>query len=275
MPNQVVRILDFLNTAADQDFFSYSRPLVERRIIERSTQLGYGDMRDYSRLLMADVNEADNLVRMLRVRYSRFFRQPLQFHLLREIVIPTLLHQGNGGIFKVWSAACAAGEEAFSVAIILDEIARAAGCSRPATIFATDIAEDALEEGRRAVYALDRMEEVSLKQAKTYFSPVNEGYRVCDLLRQRVSFSRHDMLDARTFAPPESVFGGFDLILCRNFLMYLTKEACRNVFDRLLRALNPGGILMLGKAEAVPGTYQPLLEKLYDFGGLYRKNVKR
>lgn len=275
MPDPIERILTFLSSHSGQDFFSYSRPLVERRVAERLSQLGHVDAAGYCEQLISDEGEAGVLARMLLVRYSRFFRHPLQFHLLRDVLLPPCLVESDAGMYKVWSAASAAGEEAFSLAIILDEAARSAERCRPVTIFATDIAEDALQEGRRAHYPAVRLEEVSLGRLKTYFIADDGGYRVCDELRRMVSFSRHNMLDRRTFAPPESIFGGFDLILCRNFMMYLSEEAYGPVFDKLFRALKPEGILMLGRAETVPEAYRSVMDRLYDFGGLYRKITKR
>jgi chemotaxis methyl-accepting protein methylase len=259
----------------EQDFFSYHRPLVAQRIAERWTQLGYHNAESYYEHLASDTEETASLARMLLIRYSRFFRHPLQFQLMRDVLLPPLVAETDRGIFKVWSAACAGGEEAYSLAIILDEVTRSCEAPRQTAVFATDIAEDALAEGRRALYAEEKMEEVTLKRLKTYFITETGNFRVCDTLRRQVSFSRHDMLDIRTFAPPESIFGGFDLILCRNFLMYLTADAFNRVFDKLFKALNPGGILMLGEAETVPEGYLTRFTRLYDFGGLYRKDQMR
>ncbi|HIJ80850.1 MAG TPA: protein-glutamate O-methyltransferase CheR [Desulfuromonadales bacterium] len=274
MSGTVDKILTALSARTSQDFFSYSRSLVQRRIDERIALLGYASPEDYANCLEDDPDEAEQLVRMLLIRYSRFFRHPLQFQLLKELLLPPALAE-TGGIYRVWSAACAAGEEAFSLAIILDEASRAVHATRMVALFATDIAEDALQEGRSAFYLAERLADVSLGRLNTYFNPENGGYRVCDDLRRQVSFSRHNLLDRNSFAPPESVFGGFDLILCRNFLMYLSEEAYVRVFDNLYRALNPGGILMLGRAESVPEAYHDVMVRLYDFGGLYRKTVVR
>ncbi len=271
----VTRILTLLSSHTGQDFIAYDRSIIERRIAERLSQLGNLDAEDYCKRLASDVAEANYLSKMFYIRYSRFFRQPLQFQLLRDVVIPPLLSDPDKSIYKVWSAACAGGEEAFSLAIILDEVTRSINSSQHISIFATDIAEDALAEGKQAVYSGERIEEVSVKRLKTYFIPESGAYRVCDALRQQVSFSSHDLLDTKTFAPPESIFGGFDLILCRNFLMYLVDDFYNQVFDKLFKALNPGGILMLGKAETVPQKHLPRLTRLYDFSGLYKKTMAR
>jgi chemotaxis methyl-accepting protein methylase len=89
-----------------------------------------------------------------------------------------------------------------------------------------------------------------------------------------ISFSVYDMLEQNTYVPPESIFGGFDLILCRNFLMYLDTSAYRRVFDKLFRALKPGGVLLLGMAESPPDSHGTHLEKVFDCGHFYRKKTE-
>lgn len=271
MPDVHDSILQFLSIRQGQEFHAYSPQLVDQRIGERIQALGVGSADEYLARLRADNDEANCLGRMLLVRYSLFFRNPLQFQLLQEILLPPLLSRSENGIFKVWSAACAAGEEPYSLAIILSELAVRSECRQQLCIFATDVAQDALDEAQQAVYPPDRLKEVTFERIGRCFTAEGNRFRLGDHFREYVSFSRHDLLDRRTFAPPESVFGGFDLVLCRNFLMYLNDDAYQRVFDKLFKALNPGGILMLGKTETVPERYRNHLKRLYDFGGLYRK----
>ena len=272
MDNAVAEILAFLSGHFGEDFQAYSKKLAKKRIAERSAQFHLG-LQAYAGFLREDPVEPAALARMLRIRFSCFFRDPLQFELLGSVVIPVLLHDCRKGLFRVWSAACASGEEAYSLAIVLDEALRLSEAKPKVQIFATDIAEEALAEARLGRYLPESLAEVSLGRVGRYFSARKPGYQVAEKLRDMVTYSRHDLLDPRTYVPPESLFGGFDLVLCRNFLMYLDREGYARVFDNLFRALNPGGILLLGNAEAVPGRYLPYLEKVLDFGNLYRKKA--
>jgi len=266
-------MLAFLTDHFGEDFHSYSKSLAEKRIAERAAKLSLS-VPAYREFLCTNPAEPEHLARMLRVRFSCFFRDALQFELLASIIIPALLVDGKG-LCRAWSAACASGEEAYSLAIILDESMQMPEARAQIQIFATDIAADALDEARIGRYLPDSLAGVTLKRLGTYFTPAKTGYLVVDRLRDMVTFSRYDLLDPRTYVPPESLFGGFDLVLCRNFLMYLDAEAYSRVFDKLFRSLNPGGVLMLGKAETVPERYLPYLERVVDYGNLYRKNTMR
>ena len=267
----IADILEFLGRHFGEDFHSYLQTMAEKRILERAARLGLADLGAYRRLLDADPAEPALLARMLRVRFSSFFRDPLQFELLAQVVIPAMLNDCRRGLFRVWSAACAGGEEPYSLAMVIDE-ARTLLDKKPCVqIFATDIAEDALDEARLAHYQPQSVEGSTLKRLDRYFRAEKSGYLVLEEVRGMVTFSRHDLLDPKTFAPPESLFGGFDLVSCRNFLMYLDPQAYCRVFDKLFRALNPDGVLLLGKAETVPARYAPHLEKVVDFGNMYRK----
>ena len=270
MDDAVADILAFLSGHFGEDFHSYARALAKKRIAERACQLSLG-LPAYGRLLREHPDEPATLARMLRIRFSCFFRDALQFELLASVAVPALLHDCRKGLFRVWSAACASGEEAYSLAIILDEALQLLEAPPRVQIFATDIAEDALEEARLGRYLPDSLQGATLGRLGKYFAPRKPGYQVLQRLRDLVTYSRHDLLDLRTYAPPESLFGGFDLILCRNFLMYLDDEAYCRVFDKLFRALNPAGVLLLGNAETVPERYEAYLEKVVACGNLYRK----
>ncbi|MBJ6751101.1 CheR family methyltransferase [Geomonas anaerohicana] len=272
MGETVAEILGVLTDYFGEDFQSYSQSLAEKRVAERIKQLRLPGLEQYYRLLQTDPGEPAHLSRMLRIRFSSFFRDPLQFELLRTQIMSSLLPASSqGGFLRAWSAACAAGEEACSLAIIIDETVQLLDVRPTVQIFATDVAEDALEEGRAGYYGRGSLAGVTLKQLDTYFKADGNGYRIDPKLLSMISYCRHDLLDPHTFAPPESLFGGFDLICCRNFLMYLDPQAYLRVFDNLFRALNPGGVLLLGKAETVPERYHQHLVRLYEFGNLYRK----
>ena len=271
MREAVAEILSFLTQHFGEDFKSYSSSLAEKRIIERAGQLRMAHVADYLRFLRADQAEPGFLARMLRIRFSCFFRDPLQFELLGSIIIPTMLTSSPRGLFRAWCAACASGEEACSLAIIIDEAKQMLESQTRVQIFATDIAEDALEEARAGRYLSGSLAGVTLQRINNNFTCKKTSYQINDKIRNMITYSCHDLLDTHTYAPPESLFGGFDLISCRNFLMYLDPEAYSRVLDNLFRALNPEGVLLLGKAESVPERYAPYLERIVDFGNLYRK----
>lgn len=266
-----VNILEYLSNATGENFSAYSVSVTEKILFERATQLKQSNIKSYCQLVYSDPTEASCFARMLRVRYSVFFRDSLQFKFLGSAILPSMLRSCQNGSFRAWSAACAGGEETYSLAILLDELLQQFETSPHIQLFGTDIAEDALDEARAGIYPPDRLGDVTLNRIKNYFTVQKELYKVNDAIRQMASFSRHDLLSQRTYAPPESIFGGFDLILCRNFLMYLEAAAYSQVIDNLLKALKPGGILMLGCAEALPERHAGAFENIFEFGQIYRK----
>lgn len=277
MPDTAADMLRFLTEHFGEDFQSYSQSLAEKRIQERVAQLRLPDVAQYGRLLREDPDEPSLLARMLRIRFSSFFRDPLQFELLSSQIVPSLLlgQVAETGFFRVWSAACAGGEEACSLAIIIDEAIQLLAVKPRVQIFATDIAEDALAEGRAGRYAPGSVAGVTLRRIESNFTLENNAYRISRKILDMVTYSRHDLLDPHTYAPPESLFGGFDLISCCNFLMYLDPEGYLRVFDNLFRALNPEGVLLLGRAEPVPDRYADVLERICECGNLFRKKSLR
>lgn len=275
LSNGLSEILSFLTDHFRQDFHSYSNSITQKRISERTAKLDLPSLDAYYLHLTRDPAEPPLLARMLRVRFSSFFRDLLQFELLGAAVIPPLLINKSGNsFFRVWCAACAGGEEACSLAMVIDEAKTLLDSKTAVQIFATDIAEDALAEARRGTYPRGTLGEVTLKRLETYFTHERNSYRVKEKIREMITYSRHDLLDANTYAPPDSLFGGFDLISCRNFLMYLDADGYSRVFDNLFRALNPNGVLLLGKAESVPDAYTPHMERFFDCGNFYRKLPK-
>ena len=274
MHETVAEGLRFLTEHFGEDFHSYSQALAEKRILERAAQLRLPHPAQYVALLREEPAEPPFMARMLRIRFSSFFRDPLQFELLGSLVIPSMLMQAPGSrFFRAWSAACAGGEEACSLAIIIDEAVQLLESKTQVQIFATDIAEDALAEARMGSYAPGSVDGVTLGRLNKHFIHGNNAYRITPKILGMITYSRHDLLDPHTYVPPESLFGGFDLISCRNFLMYLDPEGYLRVFDNLFRALNPEGVLLLGKAESVPERYAPYLERIFDCGSLYRKKT--
>ncbi len=273
MSDTVAEILRLLTEHFGQDFQSYSHNLAEKRIAERVAQLRLPDLASYCRLLQDDATEAPFLARMLRIRFSSFFRDPLQFELLGSVVVPSMLRTSQSGFFRAWSAACAGGEEACSLAIIVDEAMQLLNLKTRVQIFATDIAEDALAEAELGRYAPGAVAGITLQRLNKYFIYDRSGYQISPRIKEMITYSRHDLLDTNTYAPPESLFGGFDLVSCRNFLMYLDPQGYLRVFDNLFRALNPEGVLLLGKAETVPERYEPFLERIFDCGNLFRKKA--
>jgi len=181
------------------------------------------------------------------------------FELLAQYVLPAILkHKHSTGCrdVRIWSAGCAGGQEAYSLAALLhraleDELPQ----WRP-LIFGTDIDNAALAAAAAGVYRREDFRFTQLGILDRYFHRRDGGYAVGEELRRLVRFSRDDLTRPDRVAPVDSVFGGFDLVLCRNLLIYLTQPKQREVMAKLYRSLVPGGYLILGDAESLPESFE-------------------
>jgi len=227
---------------------SFLRQARDRRCAETGSQTAeaYGDCLAGSRA------EAEAFYQSLHVGYSEFFRNPITFALLEQQVLPALsaaTGPARRSELRVWSAGCAAGHEAWSVAILLAELAGTRADPGPFRIIATDISAPALAAARLGVYDQAAVQNVRLKHLRDYFSVAGASYTVAPRLRALVDFSSYDLLDERSVCPPVSLYGDFDLILCCNVLFYYRAEIRQRILDKVCAALAPGGYFVTGEAE--------------------------
>ena len=206
----------------------------------------------YADHLSADPAEVAALVASVDVHHSRLFRDPLTFALLERRLLPALAERqegGGGSELRVWSAGCAAGQEAYSVAILLAELAEARARPLGFRVFATDRSAPELELARRGVYSEAELANVTTARLRRWFVRRGRGFAAPAALREHLDFSVYELLDERSSAPPASIFGDFDLVLCCNVLIYYRPEVQQRILGKLLRTLAPGGLLITGEAE--------------------------
>lgn len=206
----------------------------------------------YLERLARDPAEARTLHRSLRIVYSEFFRDPLTFALLEQSILPALVgekeHRCPAEI-RIWSAGCAAGQETWSVAILMEDLITRRGGRGRYRIFATDQSESHLDTARAAIYRPEDLASLRWRHLQAYFAPRGDAFAIDDRLRERVEFSCYDLLDQGTTCPPTSIYGDFDLVLCRNVLLYYRAEVRDGMLDKLERCLAPGGYLVTGETE--------------------------
>jgi len=249
----ITSVTEELKRCTGTDVSGYHRGLVERRIAARMRRLGVVDTQGYLELLRAGLGECQELLDTIAINISWFFRNPTTYDELREAVIPPLLARKKAGedrLFRAWSAGCAGGEEAYSVAILLHQLLKGEWDRWRVLIFGSDLDAQALARGRRGIYDRAAFRDTTLGILDTYFEETGDRFSVRPVIRRLVSFSKHDLTRQGAGAPSDSVFAGFDLVLCRNVLIYLEPEVQAKVLARLRQALASGGILVLGEAEA-------------------------
>jgi chemotaxis methyl-accepting protein methylase len=208
---------------------------------------GVHTFEDYARVLERDGAEYDRLVDALTINVTKFYRNRETWEALAARALPTLW-DARAGAIRCWSAGCATGEEPYSAAILLLETARARRRPLPAEarVDATDLDPGALARAEAGVYRPPAFEEMPAELAERYFSAGPER-AVGPEVRRPVRFRRHDLLREPPPDPP------YDLILCRNVVIYFDRPTQERIFDRFAAALAPEGYLVLGKVETLFG----------------------
>jgi two-component system CheB/CheR fusion protein len=239
-----------LLAARGHDFRDYRHDVLARRIGERMDALCVREVGAYIGRVAADPAELERLIDALLIATSAFFRDPATFAALDAEVIPRLARRGHG--LRAWVAGAATGEEAWTLAMLL------AGRAGGHEVIASDVSVRALEVARRGAYPAARAEEVPAPFRDLYLVERGDEVVVGDALRGLVRFCHHDLLGP-TLVPPEAVLARFDLVLCRNVLIYLSERLQERLCARLAAALAPGGVLALGPFEALPAGLEPIL----------------
>ncbi len=240
-------ILDLLRKEIKHDFRRYRKNTLMRRIQRRMGLHQLGQLSEYKALLADNPKERESLRCDLLIGVTRFFRDSKAWEVLdKKVIRPLMEQQDRTDPIRVWSAGCATGEEAYSIAMMLHEQIAVDRRKLPFQIFATDVADDALAFARTGLYPEAIMKDVPLERLRRFFKKEPGGYRVSKQLRESVVFANQNVLAQ----PP---FAKLDLILCRNLLIYLQREAQDRVMSVFQFALKEGGVLFQGSTETVGG----------------------
>jgi two-component system, chemotaxis family, CheB/CheR fusion protein len=248
-------LLAYLKQSRGLDFTSYKRSSLMRRVLVRMQTMGVKGFANYLDFLQVDPDEFTRLFNTILINVTGFFRDPPNWEYVRDEVVPRLVGE-SGAVepIRVWSAGCASGEEAYSIAMLLAEALGPEGFRDRVKIYATDVDEEALNQARHAVYGARTEDEVPAPLLAKYFDLQDDRYVFSKELRRSVIFGRHDLIQD---APISRV----DLLICRNCLMYFNSEAQAKILARFHFALMPRGVLYLGKAEtllAQSAAFEPL-----------------
>src|SRR5689334_14644230 len=239
-PAALERILEYLRQARGFDFTAYKRPSLMRRITKRMHAVGIASFDEYLDYLQVHPEEFAPLFNTILINVTSFFRDADVWDMLRENIAH--IQQRDGTAIRVWSAGCAGGQEPYSAAMVLAELFGSEGFRERVKIYATDVDEDALREARLAIYDARQVVDVPEDLLTKYFARSGDRYTFDRDLRRAVIFGRHDLIQD---APISRV----DLLLCRNTLMYFNAEAQARIMARFYFSVNPGGLLVLGRAE--------------------------
>ncbi|HEX7637082.1 MAG TPA: CheR family methyltransferase, partial [Burkholderiaceae bacterium] len=237
-------VLGLLRTRTGRDFSRYKRATVLRRIGRRMQVNGVQELGDYLACLRTRPAEAEALLQDLLISVTNFFRDAECFEALARQIPALFQDKAAHGSVRVWVPACATGEEAYSIAMLLAEHARTLEAPPAVQVFATDLDEAAIRVAREAIYPATIAADVSDERLRRFFTREHRGYRVRRELRELVLFATHDLLK-------DAPFSRLDLVSCRNLLIYLDREAQRRVLEIAHFAMVPTGRLFLGASETV------------------------
>lgn len=237
-------LLGYLRVHRGFDFTAYKRNSLMRRVNRRMQMLGIEDYTAYVDHLEVHPGEFNSLFNMILINVTGFFRDPPVWEHIAEKVLPPLLENTRQDSLRVWSAGCASGQEAYTLAMLLAEAIGAEAFRHRVKIYGTDADEEALAQARQASYSAREVETVPPALRERYFEAVDDRFVFHKDLRRSVVFGRHDLLQD---APISRV----DLLTCRNTLMYFNAENQGRILSRFHFALKDTGILLLGKAETL------------------------
>lgn len=239
--------------------------MLERRINKRLSATNTNSFEEYYKFLIKNSSEIDALIDTITINVSRFFRNPLVFDLISEKLISPMIFekmQKDEKYLRIWSAGCACGEEPYSLSIIFNEFLEKENIDLVLNIFATDINRTSLKSAEEGLYNFESIKEVRYGLLKKYFRKKRDLFKIISRIKDMVSFSFYNLIEKKSYAPPESIYGNFDLIFCRNVLIYFNLEHQEKIFEKLYHSLAPKGYLVLGESEVIPNKYRKYFKRV-------------
>ena len=259
------------------EFSQYREGTITRRLDRRMAATGAANYNEYADTIENDPEEAEHLLQEFTIKVSRFFRNHYMFEILACDILPDLFkskEKKRDRTIRIWCAGCAFGEEPYSVAITLAEYLKKVekASNYHVNIFGTDIDEDALVKARAGVYDLASVTEVKKGILDKYFIySADNSYRVVDSIKDAVIFCHHNITSQKRKSPAAGIVANYDLIFCRNLLIYFSSPLQDRAFQNLFGSLNPGGYLFLGKSEIIPESLETFFTRKYARKKIYQK----
>ncbi|MBD0286908.1 MAG: PAS domain-containing protein, partial [Flavisolibacter sp.] len=257
-------VLNLIEKHCGYDFHNYKTPTIIRRIARRMNQLSKKKFDEYLDHLRQHGEECKILGKEFLIGVTKFFRDTTAFEIFKnEVVSEVVRTKENHDTLKVWITACSTGQEAYSIAILINEALHQIGKTLDVKIFATDIDADAIEFASKGVYSISALQKLNEEWVNRYFIRQEDKIVVVPHIRKQIVFARHNILKD----PP---FIKNDIVTCRNMLIYMNNVLQRKVLQALQYSLNVGGFLFLGPSE-IPGSISHLLTEVNNKWKIYRK----
>lgn len=257
-------IFRLIHAEGGYDFHYYKTPTIIRRISRRMAHHNIPVLNDYVQYLRSHPEECIQLGKDFLIGVTKFFRDEAAFELLKEKIIPDIVHQKEAGdIIKIWTAACSSGEEAYSIAILFDQELKKQQLRNEVKVFATDIDESNIDIAARGHYPFSIERDVPRALLEEYFIKDSTGYTIVPRIRKQIVFARHNIIKD----PP---FIKNDFVSCRNMLIYMSPVLQHKVLSVLVFGLQQDGILFLGSSEN-PAPVKDALHEISNKWKIYQK----
>ncbi|NVE01556.1 chemotaxis protein CheB [Massilia sp. BJB1822] len=265
-PHALQELLELLQTHTGNNFSDYKMNTVMRRIDRRMKLQQNSSMEQYVAFLRENPAEVDLLFKELLIGVTSFFRDPKMWEHLKSVTLPAMIAANpEGCAFKAWVPACSTGEEAYSLAIVFDEVLESINPRGKYSlqIFATDLDPDAIDRARQGVFSRNIEESVSADRLCHYFVDDGVGFRIRKDLRNSIIFAQQNVISD----PP---FTKLDILSCRNLLIYFNHKLQEHLIPLFHYALKRDGFLLLGSADT-PGNFTELFVSVPGSGRVYQR----
>jgi len=249
LPDDVFRVLrDAIYAKSGLWFADNSKYLIQKRLSPRAREMNFDSFQKYFYFLQYDPRaqaEYDTIFDLVTTNETYFFREPAQLTAFIEEIVPELVQRGGRKI-RIWSAGCSSGEEAYTIAMLLEE--RRLFEKATFEIFASDLNQQVLAKARKGIYRETAFRATSPETRERFFHKETDGlWRINDAVRNRVSFGRLNLYDESRV----SLLGQLDIIFCRNVIIYFDDASKRVVVNNFYNRLQDGGYLLLGHSESL------------------------
>ena len=271
-PGDLDQLLEYVKRTREFDFTGYKRPTLARRIGKRMSEVHCPSYAEYEDYLEVHPDEFVIFFNTILINVTSFFRDPPAWDFVAEEIVPRIVSgKDPGEPIRVWSAGCASGEEAYTLAIVLCQSLGDDQFRARVKVYGTDLDEEALAHAPAATYDAKAMESVPEPLREQYFETNGRGNTFRGDLRRSVIFGRHDLLQ-------DAPISRLDLLSCRNTLMYFNADTQATILERFRFALDGGGYLFLGRAETLlthASVFRPLQLRLRVFESVSQPRARR
>lgn len=224
----------------------YEISFLKNAVVKRIRATNCTTDSEYCTLLTINSFERKIFIGTLHNSYSEFFRNSLSYSVIEQIIVPSFVRKSKE--IRVWSAACALGQEAYSLAMIFEDFNKVKRDFKY-RIFATDKDPLMVNTAQNGLFDLNLLSNVSLKRFNAWFVKSNEGFKIKQELKAHIDFSVFDLLNSSLSYPSVSIYGDFDLVFCANLLFYYKNEFRISILEKITKSLSKGGFLITGEAE--------------------------